>query len=139
MLMTSSTPAGCEEPASAPLRVLVIDDLVDAAVTMARLLQLLACDVQTAHDGPAALRIAAEFSPQLVFLDLGLPGLDGYEVARRLRSHSATAESLIIALSGYGHFAARDAALAAGCDEHWLKPATVEQLTALIEGRRRSH
>ena len=118
------------------MRILVVDDLVDAATTLARLLRLMSCDVQIAHDGPAALQTAAAFAPEVVFLDLGLPGLDGYEVARSLRAHPATSRSHIIALSGYGHAVAREAALAAGCDEHWLKPASMEQLQSLIESRR---
>lgn len=134
----SSSPAGANESDSAPLRVLVVDDLVDAALIMARLLRHLDCDVQTAHDGHTALQIAADFAPEIVLLDLGLPGIDGFELARRLRAHPATARSLIIALSGYGHAAARDQAAVAGCDDHWLKPATIEQLTALVETRRRS-
>jgi CheY-like chemotaxis protein len=121
---------------AALLRVLVVDDLVDAAQTMARLLKLLDCDVQTAHTGDAALQVAAEFVPHVVLLDLGLPGMDGYEVARALRSSSMTARALIVAVSGYGDVGTRDAAATAGCDEHWLKPARIEQLKQLIEAQR---
>jgi CheY-like chemotaxis protein len=71
-----------------------------------------------------------------VLLDLGLPGISGYEVARRLRARKGTAKLLIIALSGYGHTAARDEALAAGCDHHVLKPAGVEALQALLQQAR---
>jgi CheY-like chemotaxis protein len=136
--MTSPSPTGDDESDSPPLRVLIVDDLVDAALTMAQLVRLLACEVKTAHDGPTALQIAAGYAPEIVLLDLGLPGIDGYEVARRLRADRATERSLIIALSGYGHAAARDEAAQAGCDEHWLKPARIEQLIALIESRRLS-
>jgi len=136
--MTGPVPDGGAVIPAEVLRVLVVDDLVDAATTMARLLRLIACDVQTAHDGPTAINIANEFAPDVVLLDLGLPGVDGYEVARRLRSHPATARSLIIALSGYGHAAARDDALAAGCDHHLLKPAGIDQLVVLLNGRQRS-
>ncbi len=115
VLAMSSTPAGANESNSAPLRVLVVDDLVDAAQIMARLLRHLDCDVQTAHAGDAALQIAAEFAPEIVLLDLGLPHIDGFEAARRLRAHPATARSQIIAPSGYGDAAARDEAAVAGC------------------------
>jgi len=136
--MTSPLPTGDDRTLADPLRVLVVDDLVDGAAMMARLLSLMACEVRTAHDGPAALSMASEFLPDVVLLDLGLPGLDGYEVARRLRSQPATAKSLIIALTGYGHGAAREDALAAGCDYHLLKPAGIDQLQALLNGRLRS-
>jgi len=134
--MTGPVPDDGVTPAEA-LRVLVVDDLVDAAATMGRLLELMACEVRTVHDGHAALAAASEFLPDVVLLDLGLPGLDGNEVARRLRSQPATARSLIIALSGYGHAAARDDALAAGCDYHLLKPAGIDQLLALVNQWRR--
>jgi two-component system, OmpR family, response regulator len=120
----------------APLRVLVVDDLVDAAQTMARLLKLLDCEVQTAHTGQLALQIAGEFSPHIVLLDLGLPGMDGFEVARSLRVHPLTTRAMIVALSGYGDAAAREQAAEAGCDEHWLKPARIEQLKELIAAQR---
>jgi two-component system CheB/CheR fusion protein len=115
---------------------LVVDDLVDAALTMTRLLRLMECDARAAHAGDEALRIAAQFAPDVVLLDLGLPGIDGYEVARRLRALPATARTHIIALSGYGDADACLQAANAGCDDHWLKPAKIEQLAALIELRR---
>jgi CheY-like chemotaxis protein len=136
--MTGPVPDGGVVTPAEALRVLVVDDLVDAAATMARLLRLMECEVQTARDGHMALTTAGEFLPDVVLLDLGLPGLDGYEVARRLRSQPATARCLIIAFSGYGHAAARDEALAAGCDHHLLKPAAIEQLLPLLNGRQRS-
>src|SRR5262245_3292135 len=117
-----------DQAATIPLRVLIVDDSVDAAQTMARVLRLLGHEVETVHDGSAALQAAEQFDPQVVLLDLGLPGMSGYEVARRLRGQANTAKSLIVALSGYGHAAAVDEALAAGCDRHLLKPAAIEQL-----------
>jgi len=114
-----------------------VDDLVDAAVTLTRLLKLLGCDVQTAHDGHAALAIADQFVPDVVLLDLGLPGIDGCEVARRLRAKPVGAEAWIIALSGFGHDAARQEALAAGCNDHLLKPVGVDQLQAILTERQR--
>lgn len=139
--MANSSPPDPEQAAAPPLRsdsggglrVLIVDDSVDAAQTMARVLKLLEYDVATAHDGAAALEVAEQFAPQVVLLDLGMPGISGYEVARQLRARAATARSLIIALSGYGHASARDEALAAGCDHHLLKPAPIEQLEALFQ------
>lgn len=135
--MTSSLPPGDADSAGPPLRVLVVDDLVDAAVTMARLLKLLGCDVQTANDGHAALAIADQFVPEIVLLDLGLPGMDGFEVARQLRARPHGAKTWIVAISGYGHATARQEALAAGCDDHLLKPVGVDQLQAILTERQR--
>ena len=103
---------------------------------MARLLKLLDCDVRTAHDGHAAVEIAKRFVPEVVLLDLGLPGIDGCEVARRLRSNSTTAQALIVALSGFGHASACEEALHAGCDDHLLKPVGIDQLQATLNRRR---
>jgi two-component system, OmpR family, response regulator len=131
--MPSSLSSSEEADVPAPLRVLIVDDSLDAAHTLARVLRLLGYDVETAHDGPAALDRAEQLTPQIVVLDLGLPGMSGYEVARRLRAKGATAKSLIVALSGYGHATARDEALAAGCNHYLLKPASIEQLQTIFE------
>lgn len=134
--MSTTMPSGHAVSTNPALRVLVVDDLVDAAGAMARLLKLLDCDVRTAHDGHAAVEIAERFVPEIVLLDLGLPGIDGCEVARRLRSSSTTSHALIVALSGYGHAAACDEALQAGCDDHLLKPVGIDQLQATLNRRR---
>ena len=118
-------------------RVLIVDDVVDAAVGMARLLKMLECEVQIASDGPAALAIASQFVPDVVLLDIGLPGLDGHEVARRLRADAATSKAWIVALSGYGHEAARQQSLDAGCNQHFTKPIRMEALEGLLAPRRR--
>src|SRR5262249_10007050 len=83
------------------LRVLVVDDNVDAAESFSTLLRQSGHEVFLAHDGPTALSVAARENPRVVFLDIGLPGMDGYEVCRQLRK-SAPEETLIIALTGYG-------------------------------------
>jgi CheY-like chemotaxis protein len=113
-------------------RVLVVDDNVDAAETMGELLATLGCDAQVAHDGPAALATAGAAPPALVLLDLGLPLMDGYEVARRLRRLPALAQTRIVALTGYGQAADRERTHAAGFDGHLLKPLGIEELHALV-------
>jgi CheY-like chemotaxis protein len=113
-------------------RVLVVDDLVDAADTLGKLLQIMGCEVRTAHDGAAALALAATFRPQIVLLDIGLPRLDGYEVAGRLRAADETKDALLVALTGFGREADKARALDSGFDEHLVKPATLEQLQQLL-------
>ncbi|WP_429477966.1 ATP-binding protein [Paraburkholderia atlantica] len=118
-------------PASDRLRVLIVDDNSDAAVSLAMILD--AHDVRTAHTGEDALQIAAAFDPQIVFLDLGLPGISGYEVARRLRDHQAAGKRLeIVAVSGYGQPEDVAHSAEAGCDAHLVKPVDIEELLAII-------
>jgi signal transduction histidine kinase/CheY-like chemotaxis protein len=115
------------------LRVLVVDDNSDVAESIAMLLELQGHQVEIANDGPQALTAALRFAPEVVVLDIGLPGMDGYEVARRLRARPATKQPmLLIALTGYGREEDREQALAAGCDHHLIKPADLEELKALI-------
>jgi PAS domain S-box-containing protein len=121
-------------PAAAPprrARVLVVDDNEDSALGLARLLRLLGHDVEVAHDGPAALRAAGRARPDDVLLDIGLPGMDGYQVASRLRAEGF-GETRIIAVSGYGEAAARRRSREAGFDHHLVKPVDHEALLALL-------
>jgi CheY-like chemotaxis protein len=116
-----------------PRRVLVVDDQEDVADSFATLLRLSGHDVRVAPDGPAALSLAASFQPQFVVLDIGLPGMDGYEVARQLRKHSGAGSMRIVALSGYGR--EEDARLSreVGIEAHFVKPvdpAIIEELMA---------
>jgi signal transduction histidine kinase/DNA-binding response OmpR family regulator len=110
-------------PASTGCRVLVVDDNLDAADTVAMFLRIEGHAVQTAADGLAALTSAAAFAPEVVVLDIGLPKLDGYEVARRLREQPATQQALLIALTGYGQKGDKAHAVDAGFDQHLVKPA----------------
>jgi two-component system, chemotaxis family, CheB/CheR fusion protein len=114
------------------LRVLVVEDNVDTAETMARLLQLEGHEVQLANDGPAALTAATAFQPHAVVLDLGLPGMDGYEVARRLRNRDAEPRPVLVAVSGYGGDEARQRSRQAGFDHHLVKPADIGTLRTLL-------
>ena len=118
-LLASTTP---------PRRVLVVDDNVDAAESLAETLRILEITVETAHDGRGALRAASAFGPDVIILDIGLPDLDGYEVARRLRETMGR-EVRLIALTGWGQERDRQRAREAGFDEHWTKPV---ELTALL-------
>jgi PAS domain S-box-containing protein len=117
------------------MRLLVVDDNVDAADSLALFLRLYGHEVRTAHNGPDALKQAAAFRPAVVFLDIGLPGMDGYEVARRLRAAGAP-RCLLVALTGYGHEADREKSRAAGFDYHLVKPAdpaSVEELLRVMK------
>jgi CheY-like chemotaxis protein len=105
-----------------PRRILVVDDNVDAAESLAVLLRIQGHDVRTAIDGPAALHVAEAFRPEVVLLDIGLPKMDDYEVARRLREQAGMGNTLLVALTGYGQEDRRRAE-EAGFDAHLVKPA----------------
>ncbi len=104
-------------------KVLIVDDNADSAESLALLLSMRGHEVRTAHDGPAALEAAEAFRPQAVLLDIGLPGMDGYEVARRLRDRPGAEGVLLVALTGYGQEDDRRRAAEAGFDAHLVKPA----------------
>jgi len=112
-------------------RVLVVDDNVDAAETLAELLVAMGCEARVAHDGPSALLAAQDFGPALVLLDIGLPVMDGYEVAARLRGGGFD-RLRIAALTGYGQPEDRERSRRAGFDCHFVKPLATEALQALI-------
>jgi two-component system OmpR family response regulator len=114
------------------LRVLVVEDCPDTRNSLTRLLSLWGHTVQSAPNGMAALQMVAAFRPDVVLLDLGLPGLDGYEVARRLRQREDIEQPLVVSLTGHGQPEDRSKALAAGCDLHWVKPAEPEALQQLL-------
>jgi signal transduction histidine kinase len=114
-------------------RILVVDDATDAAKVLALLLTKLGeHEVEVASDGPTALRQAEDFQPEIVFLDIGLPGMSGYEVAQRLRQEHGLKETLIVALTGYGQEEDRRHSREAGCDEHLVKPPALEELQAML-------
>ena len=121
-----------------PCRVLVVDDNVDAARTMAMLLELEGYQVECAFDGQQALDCVRDRPPDALLLDIGLPRLDGLEVARRLRAQSGDAarKRLLVAVSGYGRDQDRAQALQAGFDLHFTKPADPEQLLQVLARHR---
>ena len=127
--------APAESDPTAP-RVLLVDDNVDAAETLATFLQMLGMQTRTEHDGPAALPAAQDFEPDVVLLDIGLPGMSGYEVAQQLRADPKVGRVRLIALTGWGAEEDRRRAMAAGFDHHLTKPVDVAVLEAMLkEGR----
>jgi len=130
-----TVPAGASDTSrhgSSPRRVLVVDDNLDAAEGLAMLLQLKGHEVATAYDGEGAIDTARRFDPQVVLLDIGLPRLDGFEVARRLREEFPDRSMLLVALTGYGQERDRLRAREAGFDHHLLKPVRLEMLEQLL-------
>jgi PAS domain S-box-containing protein len=113
--------------------VLVVDDNQDSAESMATLLRLSGHEVGTAHDGPAALSYAADRRPEIVLLDIGLPGMTGYEVAKKIRALPGLARVRLVAMTGYGQEEDRRRASDAGFDSHFVKPLDVDDLAHVIE------
>jgi PAS domain S-box-containing protein len=124
-LETAQTPEkGC--------RVLVIDDNVDAAQSLAKLLEITGHEVQVAYDGPSGLEAALAMRPDLVLLDIGLPGLDGYEVAQRMRQQATLKNIVLVALTGYGQDTDRQRSQEAGFDHHLVKPAKFAEIEKIL-------
>ena len=128
-----SSPSGepCA-PITAPLRVLVVDDNVDTVLSFSMLLRASGHDVCTAHDGPAGVQAAIDYGPDVVLLDIGLPGLNGYEVAKQIRKHAKLRDVVLVALTGYGQDSDRQTSLEAGFNHHLVKPASFEQLKLIL-------
>ena len=116
------------------LRVLVVEDNLDQVHTLSMLMKLEGHEVDFAINGYAAIDIAESFKPDVVLLDLGLPGLDGFEVCKRIRSHSGLERVRIIAVTGYGTEAAKERSRASGCEHHLTKPYDLKQLLSLVRG-----
>jgi PAS domain S-box-containing protein len=114
-------------------RILVVEDNLAAAETLGKLLEVLGHEVHIAHNGPAALELARTKTPRVLLVDIGLPGMNGYEVARRAREDPRLRGAVLLALTGYGRDEDREAALAAGFDGHLVKPASVDALEEAIE------
>ena len=123
-----------EEHRSRRTKVLVVDDYVEAAESMAEGLREFGYQVEVALDGASALAIASHFTPDVCLLDLGLPLMDGYEVARRLRDNPQMPDDLrIIAVTGYAHEGARRRTTAAGFDAHLVKPVDLDALAMAVK------
>jgi CheY-like chemotaxis protein len=114
------------------LRVLVVDDNVDVLETMEMLLKESGHDVRTARDGPMALDVVHHFRPNMVLLDIGLSGLDGYEVAKRLRRQPALQKIMLVAMTGYGQESDRRRSQEAGFDHHLVKPVDFKKVAQIL-------
>jgi PAS domain S-box-containing protein len=119
--------------AAARRRLLIVDDNRDAADTLAALLAAMGHEVRTAYDGTSGLAAAAELQPDAVFLDIGLPQMNGFDVARRIRQSPALAGATLVAFTGYGQEDDRRGARAAGFDHHLVKPVALAELAAIVE------
>jgi CheY-like chemotaxis protein len=117
------------------LRVLIVDDHVDTAQALSVLLTRRNCQVCVAHDGPGGILAARELIPEVFLLDLGLPGIDGYEIARTLRSDPEFKNALFVAISGYAQDADHARSLAAGFDHHCAKPVDLPSLLTVIQAK----
>jgi CheY-like chemotaxis protein len=129
----SDKPVALADSAKVPRRVLLVDDNVDIVESTADMLAMAGHTLRCAHDGAQALAMAQEFAPEVVLLDIGLPGLDGYQVARLMRQLPQLRRTRLIALTGYGMAGDRQRSRDAGFDHHLTKPVDPSALRALIE------
>ena len=131
-LRTAPTP----EPPAQRFKILVVDDNHDSALSMAMMLSILGHDTRTAHDGESAVSTAETFLPDVVLLDIGLPKLNGYEVAQRIRAASWGASMYLIAVTGWGQDEDRQRSTEVGLNQHMVKPvepAALEKLLANLK------
>ena len=136
LLETHEAPVSAHAPRAEsplpPLRILIVDDSRDAAESLGMMLRLLGCEVYTAHDGPSGLVALAQHRPDVALLDIGMPGMDGYEVARRARQQPELRGIVLIALTGWGQAEDRVQSDQAGFDHHLVKPVELPVLQALL-------
>ena len=133
--LDTSPPAPSAIPRQAPRQLLVVDDNRDAANTLAAILESMGHEVRTAYNGPEAISLAVAHPPDVVFLDIGLPGLNGYDVARAMRAAPELAGTTLVAFTGYGHDEDRRRVREAGFDHHLIKPAGADQLAKIVDAR----
>jgi CheY-like chemotaxis protein len=114
-------------------RVLLVDDDTDSTEPLSLLLQAKGHQTRVANGGEEAIAVASAFHPQVVLLDLGLPGMDGYEVARRLRAQPSGQAAVLVALTGWAGREVRDKAAEAGFDYHLVKPVNWEELESIVD------
>jgi CheY-like chemotaxis protein len=136
VLTPEASPASITTEATKPtgpsLRVLVVDDNRDTADSIALLLEASGHDVRMAYDGQTALEAALDYRPHVMLLDIGLPKIDGYEVARKMREAPPLKNVLLVALTGYGQELDRQRSLKAGFDHHLVKPADFDKLQQIL-------
>jgi CheY-like chemotaxis protein len=129
---TPDARAGQEEEAIEPLRILVIDDNHDAADSLCLLLRSMGHEARAVYDGPAGIAALQDFPADVVMLDIGMPVMSGYEVARAMRTDST--RPVIVAVTGWGHDAAKRQARESGFDHHLVKPVSESELAELLKG-----
>ena len=117
-------------------RILVVDDNMDGADALAIVLRMAGHETRLAHSGPETLALVDEFRPEVIFLDLGMPSMDGFETAREIRLRRHLDGTLLVAMTGYGQDAARQRAREIGFDEYLVKPAIPEMIRALAQKSR---
>jgi CheY-like chemotaxis protein len=130
--LAPAQPAGATPARAGRLRCLVVDDNADAAQTLALFLEAAGHDVAVAYRAAEALALASARAPQVCFLDIGLPDLDGNELAQRLRALPQTANAHLIAVTGYGRKEDQEKAIAAGFDHYFVKPMDTAKLVNLL-------
>jgi CheY-like chemotaxis protein len=140
--VAAATPQDVRQPAGPARRILVVDDSRDSARTLATVLRLRGNEVHIAHDGIEAVEAAERIRPDIVLMDVGMPRLNGYEAARRIREQSSGKHAIIIALTGWGQEGDRIQSTEAGCDGHLVKPVNLldlERLLTELIARNESH
>lgn len=115
-----------------PSRILVVDDSRDGADSLSVVLQMMGAETRAVYDGPSALAVIKSFAPGTILLDIGMPGMDGHEVARRIRQDPDFAGIRLIALTGWGTEDERRRTRQSGFDDHWVKPVEPERLRELV-------
>jgi CheY-like chemotaxis protein len=131
--LPATQPPSADAPGTAPLRVLLVEDSTDTAFSYQMLLQLKGLEVRAALDGPHALESARAFNPDVVLLDIALPGMDGWEVARQLQAACTGKPPFLIAITGYGRPEDRQKSEEAGIHLHLIKPVNPQMLVGLLE------
>jgi CheY-like chemotaxis protein len=134
----TTTPTPPPVTAAVSRRILVVDDNMDGADALAIVLRMAGHETRLAHGGPEALALVEEFRPEVIFLDLGMPSMDGFETAREIRLRRHLDGTLLVAMTGYGQDAARQRAREIGFDEYLVKPAIPEMVRALAQKSRPS-
>jgi signal transduction histidine kinase/ActR/RegA family two-component response regulator len=135
-MVESDTPndSAQEVATSSARRILVVDDNVDAARSLSQVLKIMGNDVRTANDGEAGVAVAEQFRPDLVLMDVGMPKVDGYEAARRIRKHGWAENMVLVALTGWGREGDRKKSSDAGFNHHLVKPVSMDTLLQLLNG-----
>jgi two-component system CheB/CheR fusion protein len=134
----ASEPSGVENPVSQPLRILIVDDNCDGADALAMILRMHEHEVRTAGDGPSGLQAATAWPPDVIVVDIGLPGMSGYDLAHELRVLPQTRNSVLIALSGFGSSADIARSIEAGFRKHLVKPVDPDLFIELLRDVGRS-